>query len=125
MMDVHFFFRPDFTSCMEKGSGYRKADRLAALKGDDNDDNLPEGARQALVTASSNLRFMETKPTNFDFDSETESEKANIKEQKLAASMPYSVPLAVSHDEDVLVQDRELTIYEPLSASRWYRKVIG
>ena len=110
---------------MEKGSGYRKADRLAALKGDDNDDNLPEGARQALVTASSNLRFMETKPTNFDFDSETESEKANIKEQKLAASMPYSVPLAVSHDEDVLVQDRELTIYEPLSASRWYIKVIG
>lgn len=106
-----------------RDKGYRKADRLAALKGGDADHNLPESARQALLSAGAHIRPVKSASMFFDDDDNAAAERERIRHEKLVASLPYSVPQPIEHSDDVLEEDTELLSYEPRSATRWYRKV--
>nr|XP_039265200.1 titin-like [Styela clava] len=105
-----------------ESKGYKKADILAALKGGDTDQNLPESARLALLTASSLVRSGQN-ASSFLEDEDAEEKRAKIKYDKLVASLPYSVPQPIEHNDNILEEDKELLSYEPRSATRWYRKV--
>lgn len=107
----------------KRNQGYKKADLLAALQGNDYDHNLPESARQALMTASSNMRSLQYEPDEYDVDPEVEAERDRFEQEQLAASMPYVIPPAAKHDDRVLEVDKDLAEYRPRSATKWYKKV--
>lgn len=106
----------------KKDQGYKKADILAALKGENYDHNLPVSAQQALAAASSNMRFTELDAIQ-EISLEDEAERERIKEEKLSASMPYAMPPLAEHDDRALEWNKDVVMYEPRSASKWYKKV--
>lgn len=96
---------------------------MAALAGDKNvDNNLPEKARLALLTASAQMRFSQ-KEVDVSLDEEEEQAKIQRKKEKLLASLPYTVPEPKLHADDVLEENLKLLSHEPMSSMKWYKKV--
>jgi len=105
-----------------KEKAYQLADRVSFAKGQEVDISMNATAKEALLSASTQISFFR-QPITDEESKNAREERRKAKQQEANLCMPYQVPEPIKRSEKSLKEDPAVKNFVPLSDSKWYKKV--